>query len=99
MIANADKAEVQVAKEAGILGPDFRSGERGGRRARPGPGSLAHHPQRIAAQGAHLPRGGPEAAEQLLADMEETILEALSEIRSWAPGAEEARSGAGAGGR
>jgi predicted transcriptional regulator len=89
MVANADKAEVQVAKEAGILVPISEVAA-----------VVAEEHARVRARLLTIPNESRpavstylaedrEAAEQLLAAIEETILEALSEIRSWAPGAEE----------
>lgn len=89
MVANADKAEVQVAKEAGILVPISEVAN-----------VVAEEHARVRARLLTIPNESRpavstylaedrEAAEQLLAAIEETILEALSEIRSWAPGAEE----------
>jgi phage terminase Nu1 subunit (DNA packaging protein) len=90
MVANADKAEVQVAKEAGILVPISEVAS-----------VVAEENARIRARILTIPNEARpkvmtflahdrEAAEQLLTDMEETILEALTEIRSWAPEAESA---------
>lgn len=85
MIANADKAEVQVAKEAGILVPISEV-----------VGVVAEEHARVRARLLTIPNEmrpnvmtflahDREAGEQLLAAAEETILEALTEIRSWAP--------------
>jgi phage terminase large subunit GpA-like protein len=88
MIANADKAEVQVAKEAGILVPisevmSVVSEEHARVRAR-----LLTIPNELRPAVLTFLAEDREAGEQLLAAAEETILEALSEIRSWAPGGE-----------
>lgn len=90
MVAQADKAEVQVAKEAGILVPISEvagvvAEEHARVRAR-----LLTIPNELRPQVLTFLAEDREAAEQLLAAAEETILEALTEIRSWAPGAEEA---------
>lgn len=86
MIANADKAEVQVAKEAGILVPisevmSVVSEEHARVRAR-----ILTIPNEMRPNVMTFLAHDREAGEQLLAAAEETILEALSEIRSWAPG-------------
>lgn len=95
MVAQADKAEVQVAKEAGILVPisevaSVVAEEHARVRAR-----LLTIPNELRPQVLTFLAEDREAAEQLLAAAEETILEALTEIRSWAPGAEVAPVEAG----
>jgi hypothetical protein len=90
MVANADKAEVQVAKEAGLLVPisevaSVVAEEHARVRAR----LLTIANECRPAALTYLAEDR-EAAEQLLASIEETVLEALAEIRSWAPEAEEA---------
>lgn len=88
MIAQADKAEVQVAKEAGLLVPIDEVAA-----------TVAEENARVRARLLTLPNElrpkvltflahDRKAAEQLLADAEGVVLEALGEIRSWAPGAE-----------
>lgn len=88
MVANADKAEVQVAKEAGLLVPISEvaavATEQNARvRAR-----LLTIPNEMRPAVTTFLAHDRPAAEQLLAAAEETILEALAEIRSWAPDAE-----------
>jgi terminase small subunit / prophage DNA-packing protein len=85
MIANADKAEVQVAKEAGILVPisevaSVVAEENARVRAR-----LLTLPNELRPKVLTFLAEDRKAAEQLLADTESVVLEALSEIRSWAP--------------
>jgi phage terminase Nu1 subunit (DNA packaging protein) len=88
MIAQADKAEVQVAKEAGILVPISEVA-----------GVVAEEHARVRARLLTIPNElrpkvltylaeDRKAGEDLLADVESTVLEALTEIRSWAPGPE-----------
>lgn len=85
MIAQADKAEVQVAKEAGLLVPIDEVAA-----------TVAEENARVRARLLTLPNElrpkvltflahDRKAAEQLLADAEGVVLEALGEIRSWAP--------------
>lgn len=85
MIANADKAEVQVAKEAGILVPISEVAS-----------VVAEEHARVRARLLTLPNElrpkvltylveDRPAAEDLLAEVESVVLEALTEIRSWAP--------------
>jgi phage terminase Nu1 subunit (DNA packaging protein) len=88
MIANADKAEVQVAREAGLLVPisevaSVVAEENARVRARllTLPNELRPHVYSFLAEDR-------KAAEQLLADAESVVLEAMGEIRSWAPGAD-----------
>lgn len=88
MIAQADKAEVQVAKEAGLLVPISEvaavvSEENARVRAR-----LLTIPNEVRPTAMTFLAHDRPAAEQLLTAIEETVLEALTEIRSWAPGAE-----------
>lgn len=90
MVANADKAEVQVAKEAGILVPisevaSVVAEEHARVRAR-----LLTIPNELRPAVLTFLAHDRPAAEQLLAAAEETILEALTEIRSWAPDPENA---------
>jgi phage terminase Nu1 subunit (DNA packaging protein) len=90
MIAQADKAEVQVAKEAGLLVPiaevaNVVSEENARVRAR-----LLTIPNELRPTVMTFLAHDRPAAEQLLTAAEETILEALGEIRSWAPEAEKA---------
>jgi hypothetical protein len=85
MIANADKAEVQVAKEAGLLVPisevaSVVAEEHARVRAR-----LLTIPNELRPKVLTFLAEDRPAAEQVLADVEEVVLEALTEIRSWAP--------------
>lgn len=85
MIAQADKAEVQVAKEAGILVPisevaSVVAEENARVRAR-----LLTLPNELRPKVLTFLAEDRKAAEQLLADAESVVLEALGEIRSWAP--------------
>lgn len=85
MIANADRAEVQVAKEAGILVPISEvatvvAEEHARVRAR-----LLTIPNELRPAVLTFLAHDRPAAEQLLASVDETILEALTEIRSWVP--------------
>lgn len=88
MIAQADKAEVQVAKEAGLLVPisevaSVAAEENARVRAR-----LLTIPNDLRPKVLTFLAHDRKAAEQLLADAESVVLEALTEIRSWAPAAE-----------
>lgn len=88
MIAQADKAEVQVAKEAGLLVPisevaSVAAEENARVRAR-----LLTIPNDLRPKVLTFLAHDRKAAEQLLTATEEVVLEALSEIRSWAPAAE-----------
>jgi terminase small subunit / prophage DNA-packing protein len=88
MVAQADRAEVYVAKEAGILVPIDEvaavvAEEHGRVRAR-----LLSLPNELRPKVMTFLANDREAAEQLLTETEETILEALAEIRSWAPAPE-----------
>lgn len=85
MIAQADKAEVLVAKEAGLLVPidevaAVAAEENARVRAR-----LLTLPNELRPKVMTFLANDRKAAEQLLTDAESVILEALEEIRSWAP--------------
>jgi hypothetical protein len=99
MIANADKAEVQVAKEAGLLVPisevaSVVAEEHARVRAR-----LLTIPNELRPKVLTFLAEDRPAAEQVLADVEEVVLEALTEIRSWAPEPEAAEEPGGPGRR
>lgn len=88
MIAQADKAEVQVAKEARLVVPIDEiaavvAEENARVRAR-----LLTLPNELRPKVLTFLAEDRVAAEQLLADAEAVVLEALGEIRSWAPGAD-----------
>jgi phage terminase Nu1 subunit (DNA packaging protein) len=88
MIANADRAEVLVAKEAGILVPisevaSVVAEENARVRAR-----LLTLPNELRPKVLTFLAEDRKAAEQLLADVEAVVLDALGEIRSWAPAVE-----------
>lgn len=90
MIANADRAEVLVAKEAGLLVPiaeiaSVVAEENARVRAR-----LLTIPNELRPKVLTFLAEDRKAAEQLLADTEAVVMEALTEIRSWAPAPEEA---------
>lgn len=87
-IAHADRAEVMVAKEAGRLVPIEEVAavvmdENARVRAR-----LLTIPNELRPKVLAFLKNDRKAAEQLLTDAESVILEALAEIRAWAPGAE-----------
>lgn len=87
-IAHADRAEVQVAKEAGLLVPIAEISavvmeENARVRAR-----LLTIPNELRPKVLTFLQNDRKAAEQLLSDAETVVLEALGEIRSWAPAAE-----------
>lgn len=84
-IAQADRAEVYVAKEAGILVPiDEVAAVVAEEHSRVRSRLLSIPNELRPAVLTFLAHDRP-AAEQLLASAEEGILEALTEIRSWAP--------------
>lgn len=88
MIAQADRAEVQVAKEAGILVPisevaSVVAEENARVRAR-----LLTIPNELRPKVLTFLSNDRKAAEQLLTDAEAVLMEALGEIRSWAPAPE-----------
>jgi phage terminase Nu1 subunit (DNA packaging protein) len=87
-IAHADRAEVMVAKEAGRLVPIEEIAvvvmeENARVRAR-----VLTIPNEIRPKVLTFLQNDRKAAEQLISDVESVVLEALAEIRSWAPEAE-----------
>lgn len=87
-IAHADRAEVMVAKEAGKLVPIEEVAavvmEENGRVRT----NLLKIPNEIRPKVLTFLQNDRKAAEQLLADVEAVVLEALGEIRTWAPTSE-----------
>jgi hypothetical protein len=87
-IAHADRAEIMVSKEAGLLVPiDEVAAVVAEENARARTRILAI-PNEIRPKVLTFLGNDRKAAEQLLGDVEEVITEAMAEIRSWAPGFE-----------
>lgn len=84
-IAHADRAEIMVAKEAGLLVPIEEvaavvAEENARARTR-----ILAIPNELRPKVLTFLQNDRKAAEQLLTDVEEVITEAMAEIRSWAP--------------
>lgn len=87
-IAHADRAEIMVAKEAGLLVPiDEVAAVVAEENARARTRILAI-PNELRPKVLTFLQNDRKAAEQLLTDAEDVIKEAMAEIRSWAPGQE-----------